>query len=207
MAERAHPDDPGFQEGWRWRRLWGILPWPQRKRNEYRRAVIWRYQWADGFCAGKRVLDIPCGMGWGTSLIRSAAQVTGLDISPEAVAEARRRYGNDRMRFETGTMAELGFPAGAFDVVCCLEGIEHVPLDVGRRFLEESRRVLAPGGRLLLSSPYCRTRPHSGNPYHLHEYGPEEIRAEVGRHFAIDEIIERDVDIMRILYIRATRRP
>ena len=94
----------------------------------------------------------------------------------------------------------------SLDVVCCLEGIEHVPVEVGRKFLDESRRVLAPGGTLLLSSPYCRVRAHSGNPYHIHEYGPEEIRAEVERNFAIDEVIERDVDILRILYIRATRR-
>ena len=206
MSERAHPDDPSFRDGWRLRRLWGFIPWVERRENSYRRAVVWRYNWADRHCQGKRVLDIPCGMGWGTSLIGSAASVVGMDISPDAVAEARHRYGQ-RIRFEVGSMAALDFPDSSLDVVCCLEGIEHVPVEVGRKFLDESRRVLAPGGTLLLSSPYCRVRAHSGNPYHIHEYGPEEIRSEVERNFVIDEVIERDVDILRILYIRATRRP
>jgi 2-polyprenyl-3-methyl-5-hydroxy-6-metoxy-1,4-benzoquinol methylase len=205
MAERAHPDDPGFQEPWRLRLRRGWIPWLEKRVNPYRQAVIWRYGWADGFCRGKRVLDIPCGMGWGTSLIRSAATVCGMDIQPEAVAEARRRYGK-RIRFETGSMADLAFADGSFDVVTCLEGIEHVPVEVGRAFLRESHRVLAPGGVLLLSSPYCRDRAHSGNAYHLHEYRPEEIQQELQPFYTIEDRVERNVDIMSILYIRGARR-
>lgn len=205
MAERAHPDDPGFRSNWRVRRIFRFLPWLSLKRNPYRSALYWRYAWASRYCRGKRVLDIPCGMGWGTSRILSAASLTGVDISEEAVADATKRYGK-HIRFQQGDMGRLDFPDAAFDVICCLEGIEHVPVEVGRQFLRESRRVLTPGGTLLLSSPYCRTQPHSGNPYHIHEYAPEEIRREVEAYYNVDEVIERNVDVMTILYIRATAR-
>jgi len=205
VSERAHPDDLSFRASWQLKWIWEIFPWVRRQRNPYREAVLWRYKWADRFCRDKRVLDVPCGMGWGTSLLKSASCAVGVDISSDAVEEARRRYGG-RIRFEVGSMGALAFADGAFDVVCCLEGIEHVPPEVGRAFLQEARRVLAPGGRLLLSSPYCRTRAHSGNPYHVHEYSPEEIRRAVEAHFAVEDVVEREVDIMTILYLRARRR-
>ncbi|HOU59621.1 MAG TPA: class I SAM-dependent methyltransferase [Kiritimatiellia bacterium] len=188
MSERAHPDDPGFRVGWRGQTLLGWLPWFSRRSNPYREALFWRYEWASQFCRGKRVLDIPCGMGWGTSLIKHAANVVGIDVSADAVNEARKRYGR-HIRFEIGDMKLLKFPDASFDVVCCLEGIEHISPDAGREFLMESRRVMAPGGVLLLSSPYCKTKPHSGNPYHVHEYRPKEIQTVVEEHYLIDEII------------------
>ena len=91
-------------------------------------------------------------------------------------------------------------------LVACLEGIEHVPVEIGSCFLKESERILRPGGLLLLSSPFCRTMGHSGNPFHIHEYQPEEIRALVSELFAIENIITRDVNVMKVLYIRCRKR-
>ena len=205
LAERAHPDDPAFQERWTLHLLKGWFPWPKRTRNQYRRAMLWRYEWANQYARGKRVLEIPCGMGWGTSLIRSSRHLVGVDICPTAVAEARQRYGS-RIHFQVGNMAHLEFHDASFDLVCCLEGIEHVSAEIGESFLKESWRVLAPGGTLMLTSPYCHTLQHSGNPYHLHEYLPEEICKRVQEKFEISEMFERSVDIMNIVFIRATRR-
>lgn len=167
--------------------------------------MLWRYEWANQYARGKRVLEIPCGMGWGTSLIRSSRHLVGVDICPTAVAEARQRYGS-RIHFQVGNMAHLEFHDASFDLVCCLEGIEHVSAEIGESFLKESWRVLAPGGTLMLTSPYCHTLQHSGNPYHLHEYLPEEICKRVQEKFEISEMFERSVDIMNIVFIRATRR-
>ncbi|HTJ00110.1 MAG TPA: methyltransferase domain-containing protein [Dongiaceae bacterium] len=200
MAERAHPDDPCFQDEWSFRLRRGIVPWLSFKKNPYKAAFHWRYRWASKYCGNKDVLDVPCGMGWGTSLIKGAKSLTGVDLSSEAVAEAGRRYGK-LAEFRKGDMGNLGFPDASFDVVVCLEGIEHIPIEVGRNFLMESQRVLRPGGRLLLSSPYCRTKPHSGNPFHIHEYSPDEIRQVVSEWFAIEDVATRDVHIMTVLYL------
>jgi SAM-dependent methyltransferase len=204
MAERVHPDDPCFRDEVSFRLRRGIVPWLEIKRNPYRAAFFWRYKWVSDYCAGKDVLDVPCGMGWGTSQIRGAKSLVGLDLSEDAIREANFRYGA-LARFQCGDMARLAVPDSSVDVVACLEGIEHVPVEIGRCFLKESERTLRPGGLLLLSSPYCRTMEHSGNPFHIHEYQPKEIQALVSESFAIENVITQDVDIMKVLYIRCRK--
>lgn len=207
MAERAHPDDPAFRPApaVRFRLRRGFIPWISlNSRNPFRDAFLARYEWVCQHASGKRVLDVPCGMGWGTSLIRGAAELVGVDLDAASIDEARQRYGS-LATFQPGDMSRLDFEAGRFDLVCCLEGIEHVPLDVGEAFLSESARVLAPGGMLLLSSPHCPGKAHSGNPFHIHEYLPDEIKAKVSRWFRIDESFERPVGNLIVTYIRATK--
>lgn len=206
MAERAHPDDPGFQEKWRFYLRGGLVPWVRRVRSPYLSAFYWRYGWVNRVCRNQDVLDVPCGMGWGTSLIRGTRSLLGLDLSEEAVLEARRRYGR-HAEFAVGDMSSLSLPDSSVDVVCCLEGIEHVPQEVAVHFLGEARRVLREGGLLMISSPYCRTKPHSGNPYHLHEYRPDEIKELLGRFFVVEETTSRDVDIMTVLYLKCRKSP
>ncbi|MEM7130815.1 MAG: class I SAM-dependent methyltransferase [Chloroflexota bacterium] len=205
MSERAHPDDSGFQDHWsiRWRR--GFVPWPTVTRSPYRAAFFGRYRWASQYCKDKDVLDIPCGMGWGTSLIKGCRTLHGMDVAQDAIDEATERYGR-RIHFQVGDMAKLEFEDENLDVVVCLEGIEHVPEAVGNAFLAESARVLRPQGTLLVSSPHCRTQEHSGNPFHLKEYKPEELTGMLNAHFTIAETMARDVDNLTISYFRAVRR-
>jgi ubiquinone/menaquinone biosynthesis C-methylase UbiE len=74
-------------------------------------------------------------------------------------------------------MSRLEFPDCSFDIVACLEGIEHVSIEVGAKFLREAYRILRPGGQLFVTSPHPKTGGHSGNPFHVHEYRTEELRA------------------------------
>ena len=201
MAERAHPDEPGFQDKWVFRLRRGFFPWWTKSRSPYRAAFFWRYNWVNKYCVGLDVIDVPCGMGWGTSLISNARSLTGFDLSVDAISEAKKRYARFA-DFELGDMSKLNLPNDSVDIVSCLEGIEHVPFEVGQAFLSEASRVLRPGGMLLISSPYCRTMAHSGNPYHIHEYQPNEIKSMVTGSFSIEEIISRNVDIMTVLYMR-----
>src|SRR5690242_5479118 len=63
-----------------------------------------RYVLAQPLCAGKRVLDIACGEGYGTSFLKSsgAASVVGIDISEEAIAAANARFGQAGVTFAAG---------------------------------------------------------------------------------------------------------
>jgi len=205
MAERAHPDIAGFEGRWTFRLRRGLIPWLTYTPNPYRSEFFWRYRWVAKHCRGKDVLDVPCGMGWGTSLITGARSVTGVDISAEAIAEAKQRYGHP-YRFVTGSMAKLQFSDLSFDVLSCLEGIEHVPKAVGIAFLKEAARVLRPNGRLMLSSPHPQHGTHSGNPYHVYEYPPEEMRELIGGGFDILEESHRRVDNLIVTYFLAAAR-
>jgi SAM-dependent methyltransferase len=137
-----------------------------------------RYAWAARLAPGKRVLDAGCGLGYGSRMLRraGAAEVVGVDIA-ESVVEAAGAVEEPGLRFTTGDVGALDFEDGAFDLVVCLEVIEHVPEQ--RRVISELVRVLAPDGILVISSPN-RAVYVPGNPHHLHEYLPDELRAELG---------------------------
>ena len=140
-----------------------------------------RYCWAAQVVAGRRVLDAGCGVGYGSRMLAraGAADVVGLDVSAKAVdAAADGAPGN--ASFVVGDVHALPFEAGRFDVVVCFEVIEHVDGQDG--VIAELARVLVPGGVLAISSPNRDVYP-AGNPHHLHEYVPDELRAALAAHF------------------------
>ena len=82
---------------------------------------------------------------------RGAASVIGTDLSPAAIASARRQATPANVTFEVQDAHALTFEDGAFDVVICCEMLEHVPDAAG--VLREIARVLRPEGSLLLTFP------------------------------------------------------
>ena len=142
-----------------------------------------RYEFAQPFCAGRDVLDAGCGVGYGTAfLAETARHVVGVDRSTEAIAYARARYARPNVEFAVGDLLELDAPDDTFDVVCCFETIEH--LTDQDRFLEEMRRVLRPGGTLLVSTPRAEVAAAaSSNPFHERELSATEFEVLLGRHF------------------------
>lgn len=140
-----------------------------------------RYRWAAPLVGGRTVLDAGCGVGWGSALLaQRAADVTGVDRSNLAIDEARRRHG-DVAQFQLGDLCRLPFEDATFDAVVSFEAIEHVA-DT-ELALDEMRRVLRPGGLLLISSPNRGVYP-DGNPFHLRELTSAELAQSLQRRFA-----------------------
>ena len=112
-----------------------------------------RYIWCLPWVAGKRVLDIASGEGYGSrALSDTAASVIGVDISHEAVEHARNHYsGRGNLSFQQGDAACIPLPDHSVDVVVSFETIEHH--DKHAEMMSEIRRVLVPDGLLILSSP------------------------------------------------------
>ncbi|HEV3212019.1 MAG TPA: class I SAM-dependent methyltransferase [Acidimicrobiales bacterium] len=139
-----------------------------------------RYRHAAQLVGGRWVLDAGCGVGWGSALLAAAgaASVTGLDIDPDALSNARAR--TDAAVFVRGDLADLPFADASFDVVVCYEAIEHVAQPL--LALDELRRVLTPAGVLTISSPNPDVYP-AGNPFHVHEFTPDELRRELSHRF------------------------
>jgi len=100
---------------------------------------------------GDRVLDLGCGAGEFTAVAAAAgARVIGVDVAEAALARARAAHpGLDFRLIEIDR--PLPFEDGEFELVWASEVIEHVA-DTGR-FLEQVHRVLAPAGRLLVTTP------------------------------------------------------
>jgi SAM-dependent methyltransferase len=106
-----------------------------------------------GLEPGARVLDIACGTGDAAiALARRGAVVTGLDMTPALLEEARARAAREgvRIRFNEGFAEMLPYPDGSFDVLVSMFGIMFSPLP--ETVASEMARVLRPGGRLALAN-------------------------------------------------------
>lgn len=104
---------------------------------------------------GELLLDLACGRGsYGLAAARAAgAHLLGVDFSAVALSQAQVTAETigmaDRARFALGEMTATGVPAGCVDAVMCLDSIQFAPST--RAAAEECRRVLVPGGRLVLT--------------------------------------------------------
>jgi ubiquinone/menaquinone biosynthesis C-methylase UbiE len=100
---------------------------------------------------GHRVLDIGCGTGNLTLLIRRLhprAEIVGLDPDPKALARARRKAGERgvEVRLDRGFSDELPYADASFDHVFSAFMLHHLTLDVKEKTVREVRRVLRSGG-------------------------------------------------------------
>ncbi|MBI4574821.1 MAG: class I SAM-dependent methyltransferase [Planctomycetes bacterium] len=143
--------------------------------------------------AGDRALEVGCGAGVVSLLLaRGGFRVEGVDVAGPAVRYARRAAalaGLAGVRFREARAETLPYPDGRFDLVLATEVLEH--LEDPRRALREWRRVLAPGGTLLVSCPCAST--------------PSEAFADLARRVLRDLETERPDGFDKKTFLRARR--
>lgn len=149
-----------------------------------------RYRFAQRFVAGHRVIDIGCGNGYGSHLLKQAgaASVIGLDSDPAAIAAASAFRG-DGVSFacdDAHSLATLG-PAPTFDIAVAFEVIEH--LQSPEQLLLRIVQVLVDDGLAIISTPdtrYTRKDPDGRplNRYHLSEMEESEFAGTLARYFS-----------------------
>ena len=142
-----------------------------------------RYDFALPYCGNATVLDVACGLGYGTAhLARVAAYVRGIDVSPEAIAVAAERYRRPNIEFQLGDAQALREQDRSYDVVCSFETIEHVADP--EMMLREVVRVLRDGGTFLVSTPKADESTHApSNPFHRSEWSAADFEALLSRFF------------------------
>ena len=139
-----------------------------------------RYRFAAQHCAPGRVLDIACGVGYGSRLLadlREDISVLGVDLSADAVRYASEHYGDDRVSFRQADAMTFRSDQ-RFDAIVSLETIEHLPDPRG--FVDNTLAMLRPGGTFVASVP--TTPSVDANPHHLHDFTRRKLDGLVAAH-------------------------
>jgi SAM-dependent methyltransferase len=167
---------------------------------------------------GRRVLDLGCRSGALTSAYLEGNEVVGVDIEPEALAQAATLGIETRLAdVEEG----LPFAAESFDVVVAGELVEHVR-DPGA-LVVEARRVLRPGGTFVASVPnfyrlknrlaFLAGRPLDHDPTHLHVFAPRDVEAllsgwdDVQLHFVSSRFLRLSPRLFANIIVFSGRKP
>ena len=147
-----------------------------------------RYYFAVRYSNGKKVLDLGCGLGFGSHILRRNAEVVfGIDISESSISFSSNSYSDSNLFFLLGDGSNLPFPDNYFDMITCFEVIEHI--DDHDNFLNECKRVLNSKGLFLCSTPNKRF--HSGywnkplNPFHNQEFNMEDFYKLISSNFHV----------------------
>ena len=167
-----------------------------------------RYLWARPLVAGRRVLDLGSGEGYGAALLaQTASAVTGVDIDERDGRARARELSRRRLSGGLRRPTSSAFADDAFEAVVAFEMIEHVAEH--ERVLAEIARVLAPGGLLVMSTPERRAYSDDRD---FHQPVPR-ARAHAGRvHRAARQPFHRRLAVRpardrRLAHRRARRRP
>lgn len=123
--------------------------------------------------ASARVLDAGCGSGRQLQELTGYGEISGIELDPDAAALAASRDLGD---VRVGRLEELPWEDGTFDLITCLDVIEHTPDD--RVTLTELRRVAKPGGWLLVTVPAYQAlwSLHDVANHHYRRYGRRSLR-------------------------------
>ncbi|WP_036675157.1 glycosyltransferase [Paenibacillus tyrfis] len=135
----------------------------------------------------KVVLDAASGEGYGSFILSDYAQsIIGVDISAEAIVHAQLTYAKSNVSFVQGSIEQLPVEDHSIDVVVSFETIEHVDESIQHQFLKEVKRVLKPGGMLIMSTPdkyVYSERANYHNSFHIREFYKEEFYSFLKEYF------------------------
>lgn len=152
------------------------------------------------------ILEVGCGGGHVLQLFPTA-QLTGVDVSGEMLAKARRNLRTYQVTLLKGQLHQLDLPEASFDTIICTEVLEHTVSPAA--VLDHIRRLVRPSGRVVITFPndylvnrlktlirksgLTRLPPFrrlswGGDHYHFHTWSIPEMRRLLERYFTVRQI-------------------
>ncbi len=170
--------------------------------EQYGAEHLQRYRQFAELYKNKIVIDAACGTGYGSAYIaeQGAGNVTGIDISEEAILFSQTNYKAPNLSFRLHDclkIHELGFKA---DLVISFETLEHLPDPA--LFIKNVSESLNPGGTFICSTPNKERLSGAGNinPFHPSELSFDEFKETFSRHFTITSIYHQSETVQYLRY-------
>lgn len=176
---------------------------PQLTETQIKIEHLQRYLSITELVRGKVVLDAACGEGYGSSILSDTAdKVFGIDLSEETIRHANSTYKKENLSFQIASIEKLPLPISSVDVVVSFETIEHVDETLQNSFLSEIKRVLKPGGLLIISTPnkhiYSDLRNYQ-NPFHIKEFYKDEFIKFLNNFFGTVKIFHQKNEVASVI--------
>ncbi len=144
---------------------------------------------------GEKILEAGCGSGnLVRELVKRGAQVTGFDYCKEALEVCKKK--NPEAKIVFGNLIKpLPFPDNYFDKIACNNTLYTIPKEKHRSVLIELKRVLRPGGRIVISNPKKEWK-----PFEIYTYGIKQNFQQQGILRTIIKVAKMIIPTIKILY-------
>lgn len=154
------------------------------------REQVWMYESISrNWCIGKSVIDVGCGIGWGTNILsREAVGAFGVDANAESISFAKQFFGNTKLKFEVADITKPEpRPTATFDIVTFIEVIEHIQdydaaINNLKRYYDPKRKTV-----FFISTPNRNNERLSkstpNNKQHVREWTAGEFYEVLTKHF------------------------
>jgi SAM-dependent methyltransferase len=163
-----------------------------------------RYYWARRFVEGRDAIEVACGAGPGLGyLAQHARSVVGGDISAEVLDRAGAVYG-DTIPLQVFDAAKMPYLDASFDVVILFEAIYYLP--DADAFMAEAKRVLRPGGHVLIATANKDLYDFNPSPFSTRYYGVVEL-GELCRRHGFEADFWGYVDVTKVSLRQRVLRP
>jgi O-antigen biosynthesis protein len=163
-----------------------------------------RYNSILSVVAGKDVLDIASGEGYGSYLLaQKANKVVGVDINSELIAYASGKYKKNNLSFQEGNVISIPLNDASVDVVVSFETLEHVSKENQVKFIQEAGRVLKKDGVLVISTPNKENysdRFGFTNSFHVHELDEPSFAALLRQTFRQVELFSQGQEVVSLVF-------
>jgi 2-polyprenyl-3-methyl-5-hydroxy-6-metoxy-1,4-benzoquinol methylase len=170
---------------------------PEFIKSGYAEVMRERYEMCISFCQNKTVLDVGCGLGWGSELLSNyATEIFSIDYDPEVIKYCEEKLLQRNIHFKTMRCEEIDFDDEFFDIALLMELIEHLTLENGDKCIKKISEVLKPNG-VMIGSTYIPENDalrqdhilHSDNEFHYHIYTFSEMQKLLSKYFLNYKII------------------